>query len=34
MSQLNIEIKQLREEVISMWELVHSQLEKGLSRPH
>lgn len=31
MSQLDNEIKQLREEVISMWRMVHSQLEKGLS---
>lgn len=31
MSQLDHEIKQLKEEVISMWKMVHSQLEKGLS---
>lgn len=31
MSQLDNEIKLLKEEVISMWKLVHSQLEKGLS---
>lgn len=31
MSQLDNEIKHLKEEVISMWKLVDSQLEKGLS---
>jgi len=31
MSQLEIEIKSVREEVIGMWQLVHSQLEKSLS---
>jgi phosphate transport system protein len=31
MSQLDNEIKLLKEEVISMWKMVHSQLEKGLS---
>jgi phosphate transport system protein len=31
MSQLDNEIKNLKEEVIVMWKLVHSQLEKGLS---
>lgn len=31
MSQLDNEIKHLKEEVIGMWKLVHSQLEKGLS---
>jgi len=31
MSQLESEIKSVREEIISMWQLVHSQLEKSLS---
>jgi phosphate transport system protein len=31
MSQLENEIKQVREEVITMWNLVYSQLEKSLS---
>jgi len=31
MSQLELEIKSVREEVIGMWQLVHSQLEKSLS---
>lgn len=31
MSQLEIELKALREEVLKMWELVHSQLIKTLS---
>lgn len=31
MSQLDNEIKHLKEEVISMWKMVDSQLEKGLS---
>jgi phosphate transport system protein len=31
MSQLEIEIKSVREEIIKMWQLVHSQLEKSLS---
>lgn len=31
MSQLDNEIKHLKEEVVSMWKLVDSQLEKGLS---
>ena len=31
MSQLDNEIKQVREEVISMWKMVRSQLEKGFS---
>jgi phosphate transport system protein len=31
MSQIDNELKLVREEVITMWKLVHSQLEKGLS---
>src|SRR5437763_11449771 len=31
MSQLDNEIKLLKEEVVNMWKMVHSQLEKGLS---
>ena len=31
MSQLELEIKSVRQEIIGMWQLVHSQLEKSLS---